>query len=149
MKKRVLYVEDIPQNMLLVKRIMDAMGYELLEAVDGEAGWHAIIRQHPDLILMDLRLPGDISGFELIRKIRRHPELNRIPIVVLTAYGYEEVEEQAIAAGCDGFLTKPADIRQIRTTIDQFLYETPIGEPATSTHELVAQPLATVSYTFI
>lgn len=121
MAKRILYVEDNPRNRLLVRRILEVEGYQLLEAVDGETGWVTATCEQPDLILMDLRLPGAISGFELTRRLKRHPDLWRVPIVALTAYG-EEAEAKAMAAGCDGFLHKPADIAQIRAAIHQFLH---------------------------
>jgi two-component system cell cycle response regulator DivK len=69
---------------------------------------------------MDLRLPGELSGFALTRRIKAHPELNHIPIIALTAYDYEETEAKARAAGCDAFLAKPADIRQIRAALHTF-----------------------------
>jgi two-component system cell cycle response regulator DivK len=123
MRKRILYVEDNPQNMLLVRRILEVTGYELLEAMDGESGWQTAVQEQPDLILMDLRLPGDISGFELTRRLKADPQLRHIPIIALTAY--DTAEELALAAGCDGFLRKPAGIRQIRAVIHQHL-----GTPA-------------------
>ena len=70
MCKRILYVEDNPRNMLLVRRILEAEGHELIEAVDGESGWETAVSQRPDFILMDLRLPGEISGFELTRRLK-------------------------------------------------------------------------------
>jgi two-component system cell cycle response regulator DivK len=74
---------------------------------------------------MDLRLPGTMSGFELTRRLKATPELKHIPIIALTAY--DTAEPLALAAGCDGFLRKPADIRQIRTAIHQHL-GTPTSE---------------------
>ena len=121
MINRILYVEDNRQNMLLVRRILQAEGIILLEAPDGEVGWETAVNEPVDLILMDLRLPGEISGFELTRRLKRHPQTSHIPIVALTAYDNVQAEKKARAAGCDGFLHKPADIRQIRTTIHQFL----------------------------
>jgi two-component system, cell cycle response regulator DivK len=132
MGKRILYVEDNPRNMLLVKRIIEAEGHELLSAVDGEMGWTTAVTHHPDLILMDLRLPGDISGFELTRRLKQHPELRHVPIVALTAYGNEEAETRARAAGCDAFLAKPADIRQIRATLHQFFTPEPAQNGVTA-----------------
>ncbi|MCA9959922.1 MAG: response regulator [Chloroflexota bacterium] len=120
MCKRILYVEDNPRNMLLVQRILEADGHELIQAWDGESGWETAVSTLPDLILMDLRLPGDMSGFELTRRLKANPATAHIPIVVLTAYGSGEAEKLAIDAGCDGFLSKPADIRQIRATLHQF-----------------------------
>jgi two-component system cell cycle response regulator DivK len=133
MCKRILYVEDNPRNMLLVKRILQADGHELLEATNGETGWQTAVTERPDLILMDLRLPGEISGFELTRRIRATPELNHTPIIALTAYDYEETEAKARAAGCDDFLAKPADIRQIRAMLHKF-FEPERSETETAVH---------------
>ena len=129
MSKRILYVEDNPRNMLLVRRILDVAGYTLLAATDGESGWQTAVHKRPDLILMDLRLPGEMSGFELTRRIKASPELQHIPVIALTAY--DTAEKAAIAAGCDDFLRKPADIRQIRAVIHQYL--------GTSAPELVSE----------
>lgn len=120
MCKRILYVEDNPRNMLLVQRILEADGHELIQAWDGETGWETAVSAQPDLILMDLRLPGEISGFELTRRLKQNPATAHIPIVILTAYGTGEAEHLAAEAGSDGFLCKPADIRQIRATLHKF-----------------------------
>ncbi len=128
MKRRILYVEDNPNNMLLIRRILQAEGHDMLEAVDGEEGWKVAVRERPDLIFMDLLMPG-IDGFELTRKIKNTPELSHIPIIILTAYGNPEMERKAKEVNCDGFLYKPADILQIRTTVRQFL-----GTSAPATH---------------
>jgi two-component system cell cycle response regulator DivK len=134
MCKRILYVEDNPRNMLLVRRILEAEGHELLEAADGESGWETAVTHKPDFILMDLRLPGDISGFELTRRIKAHPDLRHIPIVALTAYGNDLAQEKALAAGCADFLTKPADIREIRATLRKFFDPEPLVEQETAVH---------------
>lgn len=120
MKRRILYIEDDPDNMLLVRRIIQTEGHEMLEAFDSESGWNVALRERPDLIFMDLFLPG-MDGFELTRKIKNTPELCLIPVVVLTAYGHPEMESKAKEAGCDGFLNKPAGIRQIQEVLRQFL----------------------------
>jgi CheY-like chemotaxis protein len=119
-KRRILYIEDDPDNMLLVRRIIQTEGHEMLEAFDGESGWNVAMRERPDLIFMDLFLPG-MDGFELTRKIKNTPKLRHIPVVVLTAYGHPEMERKAKEAGCDGFLHKPAGIRQIQEVLRQFL----------------------------
>ena len=128
--KRILYVEDNPNNMLLIRRILQAEGHEMIEAVDGESGWNEAVNKQPDLIFMDLLMPV-INGFELTRRIKATPELSHIPIVVLTAYGSLEMEQKAREVGCDGFLHKPADIRQIQSVIRQFL-----GVPAAMNYSL-------------
>ena len=111
---------------------MEAEGHELLEAVDGESGWETAVSQQPDFILMDLRLPGEMTGFELTRRIKAHPDLAHIPIVALTAYGNDIAEEKALAAGCADFLTKPADIREIRATLRKFFATDPIVKQETA-----------------
>ena len=121
MEQHVLYVEDHPNNRLLVQRIVEAEGFTFLTAVDGETGWETAVRHSPNLILMDLQLPGPLNGIDLTRKIKQHPPLAHIPIIALTAFGNHEVEEAALAAGCIDFLRKPADIRQIRQTIHTYL----------------------------
>ena len=121
MAKQILYVEDHFNNMLLVKRIVEAEGHEFLTAADGETGWSLALQSQPDLIFVDLRLPGEIDGFELLRRLKSEPSLSGIPAVVLTAYGQGDVEVLAVEAGCDGFLHKPADIRQIRSVIREYV----------------------------
>ena len=144
MDKKILYVEDHPQNMRLIGRIVQALGYTFLEATDGESGWKMTLDHQPDLILMDLHLPGNYSGFELTRRIKQHDELKDIPVVALTAL--KDVELDALQAGCDGFLRKPADIRQIRATLQRHLETegTPSEQP-----QAAIQQRASQGYTFI
>lgn len=123
MSKRILYVEDHFNNMLLLKRIVQAEGHDFIAAVDGQTGWELAQTEGPDLIFVDLRLPGEFDGFELIRRLKKSETLHRIPVVVLTAYGHGEAESRARSAGCDDFLHKPADILQVRTVIRRYLGE--------------------------
>ena len=117
MTKTVLYVEDNFNNALLVKRIVQAEGHVFLNATDVEEGWQLALEQLPDLIFVDLRLPGALDGLALMERLKAEPELRNVPAIVLTAYGRTSVIKQAREAGCDGFLHKPADIRQIRAVI--------------------------------
>ncbi len=121
MTKRILYIEDNQANMVLVKRIVEADGYQFFTAGDGPSGWEAVLNVQPDLILMDLMLPGDMSGLDLTRRLKEHPATAEIPIVALTAFGGNEAEEAALAAGCAAFLHKPADIRQVRAVFRHYL----------------------------
>lgn len=121
MNKRILYIEDNSSNMLLVQRILQAMDIDMLQAFDGESGLRLAEREQPDLLMVDINLPGGIDGIEVIRRVRASSLLNGVPIIVLTAHGDEETEKSAIAAGSDAFLHKPADIRQIRAAINQFM----------------------------
>jgi len=119
MAKRILYVEDHFNNMLLVKKIVEAEGHLFLTAVEGEEGWAIAADQQPDLIFVDLRLPGEIDGYELLRRLKADPSLKNTPTIVLTAFGHGDAESRARAAGCDGFLHKPADIQQVQAMIRQ------------------------------
>ena len=121
MTKQILYVEDHFNNMLLVKRIVMSEGHDFLTAADGESGWTLAQERQPDLIFVDLRLPGEIDGFELLRRLKSDPRLKSIPAVVLTAYGLGDAESEAAKAGCDDFLHKPADIRQVRAVIRKYV----------------------------
>lgn len=121
---QILYVEDHPNNVLLIQRIVKAEGHSFLHAIDGESGRIALQANQPDLIFVDLRLPGQMNGYDLIRYIKSTSRLKHIPVVVLTAYGRGDAEQQAEEAGCDAFLHKPADIREIRAVIRRYL-----GEP--------------------
>ena len=138
MMKRILYVEDHFNNMLLLKRIVMAEGHEFVSAVDGEKGWELANAEQPDLIFIDLHLPGEVDGYELLCRLKADDELRRIPAVVLTAYGHGEAEIRAKAVGCDDFLHKPADIRQVRAVIRHY-----VGDPARkslSTPAILARP---------
>lgn len=121
MKKRILYVDDNLPNRLLVKRIVEAEGHTLLEAENAAQGWETAVAEPPDLILMDLYLPGNQDGYDLTRRIKMNPQLSHIPVIAITAHGFSEAEAKALAAGCVGFLHKPADIRQIRDVMNQYL----------------------------
>jgi two-component system cell cycle response regulator DivK len=121
MAKRILYVEDHLNNMLLVKRIVGAEGHQFLSAADGEKGWEMILEENPDLIFVDLRLPGQVDGLDLLHRLKSDPLRKDIPAIVLTAYGRADAKVQAKTAGCNGFLEKPADIRQIRSIIRTYL----------------------------
>ena len=127
MKKRILYVEDNPQNVLLLKRIMEAEGVELFGAHDGETGWEMATTVLPDLILMDLRLSGIISGFELTRRLRLHEDLQHTPILALSAYSNNDAIAAALSAGCNDFLAKPIDIHKVRHVVHEYL-ETPVPQ---------------------
>lgn len=138
MAKLLLYVEDHLNNTLLVKRIVEAEGHEFLTAVDGQSGLQMALDQKPDLIFIDLHLPGGIDGHELLRRLKASPELDCVPAVVLTAYGHDKAIAEAKAAGCDGFLHKPADIQQIQAVIRQYLGS--LTKPRLTTSRSVSRP---------
>ena len=118
--RRVLVVEDNPLNLELVRDILVGAGYDVLEAADGAAGVQIAQLEIPDLVLMDLQLPG-LDGLEATRILRADPALRKTAIVALTAHAMRGEEERARAAGCDGFITKPIRVREFAGLVAAYL----------------------------
>jgi two-component system, cell cycle response regulator DivK len=112
MSKRILIVEDTEDNRQILRDLLTAAGYELLEATDGEEGILMAAQHRPDLILMDIQLPR-IDGYEATRRIKSDSALKHIPIVAVTSYALSGDEEKTQAAGCDGYIAKPFSPRQL------------------------------------
>lgn len=121
-EKTVLIIEDSEFNRRLVEAVLKPHGYRLLSAEDGEAGVALARSEQPDLILMDVLLPG-IDGYEATRRLRADPETNRLVVVALTASASNEEQELALTAGCDGYIPKPIDTRAFPDQIRQFLQD--------------------------
>ena len=119
-KGTILYVEDNPDNRLLVKRILLAEDYSLLEAIDGKDALNVLRTAHPDLILMDINMP-DMDGYTLTAKIKSLPGFERVPILALTANVMRGDKEKTLEAGCDGYIQKPLDIDQLTREIEKFI----------------------------
>ena len=120
MSKRILVVEDHEDNRQIVRDLLSANGYELTDALTGEEGVAFAKRDRPDLILMDIQLPG-IDGYEATRRIKADPELRHIPIIVVTSYALSGDDQKAFAAGCDGYVTKPFSPRLLLAKIREYL----------------------------
>jgi CheY-like chemotaxis protein len=120
MAPEVLVVEDNPANMRLITFLLKARGYEPRGAANAAEALAALEQSRPALILMDLQLPG-MDGYELTRKIKADPAKRDIPIVALTAYAMKGDQEKAIAAGCDGYLTKPIDKAALEQELARFI----------------------------
>jgi len=106
MKGRILYIEDNRQNLYLNSFILEAADYHVLQARSGEEGI-ALVEQHmPDLILLDIQLPG-MDGYEIARRLRKLPGGQKLPIVAVTSLAMVGDKEKAVAAGCDGYIEKP------------------------------------------
>lgn len=116
----ILYIEDNPQNMRLVRKMLKSGGYEILEAPDGVSGLKMAEQQRPDLILMDINLP-DIDGMQITKRIKENPELTHIPIIALTANAMVGDKETFINGGCDGYLAKPVSRRELCSTVASYL----------------------------
>ncbi len=118
--KRILIVDDNPDNLLLTQMLLACEGYSVETAQDAEQAQERLRKVRPDLILMDIQLPG-MDGLELTRRLRRVPEWREVPIVALTAYAMPADEENARAAGCTGYITKPIDTRAFPRIVRGFL----------------------------
>ena len=120
MSKRVLVVEDQEDNRRIIRDLLTSNGYELIEAEDGVEGVAAAAREKPDLILMDIQLPG-LDGYEATRRIKAIPELKKTPVIAVTSYALSGDDKKAFAAGCDGYVTKPFSPRQLLQKIREYL----------------------------
>jgi two-component system cell cycle response regulator DivK len=120
MSKRILVVEDQEDNRRIIRDLLTASGYALIEAVTGEEGVAAAEREKPDLILMDIQLPG-LDGYEATRRIKAIPALKQVPVIAVTSYALSGDDQKAFAAGCDGYVTKPFSPRQLLAKIREYL----------------------------
>lgn len=120
MAKKILYIEDNPENRLLIHRVLEAEGYEVIDAEDGLSGVKKAQAEKPDLILMDIMMPG-LDGREVTTRLRGIPSLEKTPIIALTASVMRGDQERAVAAGCNGYLQKPIDVDRLPDQIEEFL----------------------------
>ncbi|MGO8701030.1 MAG: response regulator [Limisphaerales bacterium] len=118
--QRILVVDDNPINLKLAADLLAFEGYQILSAADGETALALIRRTPPDLILMDLALPG-MDGLSLTRLLKADPATSHIGIVALTAFAMKGDEQKAKEAGCDGYITKPIDTRQLPGVVAEIL----------------------------
>jgi two-component system cell cycle response regulator DivK len=122
MSRRILVVEDQDDNRRIIRDLLSSVGYEMIEALDGESGVRLAASQRPDLILMDIQLPV-LDGYEATRRIRQNPDLDQIPIVAVTSYALSGDDAKAAAAGCNAYVAKPFSPRQLLATIRELLAE--------------------------
>lgn len=122
MSNNVLYIEDNPDNMMLVQRALEARGYRLLKAMNGLDGVATAESQQVDLILLDINLP-DIDGYEVARRLRSSEkrELRSVPIIAVTANALKGDAEKALDAGCDVYMSKPINIRELWARAEAFV----------------------------
>src|SRR5579862_3177435 len=118
--KCVLIVEDNPLNMKLFSAMVAAQGYQVLQATDGARGLYLAHRRHPDLIIMDIQLPG-MSGIEVTHSLKADDDTRDIPIIATTAFALRGDEETIRASGCDGYMAKPIAISQFLEMLEAFI----------------------------
>jgi two-component system, cell cycle response regulator DivK len=122
MGNTILYIEDNPDNMILVQRALESRGYRLLKAVNGVDGISMAEGNMIDLVLLDINLP-DIDGYEVAKRLRRStkPELAYIPIIAVTANALKGDAERALEAGCDVYMSKPINIRELWARVEAYV----------------------------
>jgi two-component system cell cycle response regulator DivK len=118
--RRILVVEDNPLNLKLVRDVLQFAGYDVIEAKSGEEGLRVAQQDPPDLVLMDLQLPG-IDGTETLRRLRQGSLGRDVPVVAVTAFAMAEDRERASLAGFDGFVEKPISVRELPGQVEAFI----------------------------
>jgi CheY-like chemotaxis protein len=118
----VLLVEDTEDNRQMMRRLLEMTGYRVVEAINGKEAVEVASQERPEVILMDLSLPL-IDGLAATRRIRRLPELSKVPIVAVSAHDTADFHSEALAAGCDAYITKPIDFPQLEEIIQRLLLE--------------------------
>lgn len=120
MRKKILVVEDQEDNRRIFRDLLKHGGYEVIEATNGRDGVISAESNHPDLILMDIQLPG-IDGYEATRQIKANPDLKNTPIIVVTSYALSGDDKKAFEAGCDAYVAKPFSPRELLAKVREYL----------------------------
>ncbi|HII81356.1 MAG TPA: response regulator [Methanosarcina sp.] len=118
--KRILVVEDSTVIMELIRFLLTTFGYESKEARDGFEALKIVKENRFDLILLDIQLPG-FDGLDVLKEIKKLPEVNRTPVIALTAHAMEGDEDRFLKAGCSGYISKPIDIGRFQSVLDSFM----------------------------
>ncbi len=119
-KVTILYVEDNSDNRKLVRRVLEAEGYAVAEAKDGQQAMERLLSEQIDLALMDINMP-EVDGYTLTARIKAMPQFAKLPIVAVTANVMRGDRERSLQAGCDGYIQKPIDIDTLSQQIERFL----------------------------
>ena len=120
MSKVILVIEDQEDNRRIMHDLLTSKGYDVIEAVNGFDGVNAAATYRPGLILLDIQLPG-IDGYEVTRRIKANPHINKIPIIVVTSYALSGDDVKAFEAGCDAYVAKPFSPRKLLAKIREYL----------------------------
>ncbi len=120
MTARILVVEDQEDNRRIMNDLLSGAGYDVIEAVTGDEGVAMAESHKPDLILMDIQLPG-LDGLEATRRIKANPALRHIPVIAITSYALSGDEAKALEAGCDAYLSKPISPRAVLAKVREYI----------------------------
>lgn len=118
--KKALVIEDNEDNRVLIARILEKSGYEVLTAVNGQMGYEMAVATEPDFILLDIQLP-DMNGVEVLEKLRENGNTKKIPIIAVTSYAMSGDQARLLAKGCNGYIEKPIDPMRVIQQIEQAL----------------------------
>jgi len=119
-KITIMYVEDNRENRLLVRRVLEAEGFQVMEAESAAQALKALSKHVPNLILMDINMP-EIDGYTLTSRLRKNPKMKGVPIIAMTANVMKGDRERTLEAGCDGYLQKPIDVDLLAYQLRRFL----------------------------
>lgn len=119
-RTKVLLVEDTEDNRFMMRRLLEMSSYEVVEAVNGKEAVDLAKEAEPDIILMDLSLPV-IDGLGATRRIRQLPNMNRVPIIAVSAHDTSDFHNEALAAGCDAYITKPIDFAELEKLVNKLV----------------------------
>jgi CheY-like chemotaxis protein len=125
---KILIIEDTENNRVLLTRRLKPRGYDIITAEDAEKGMLLVEVERPDLVLMDVGLPG-INGWDATRQLKSNPATKHVPVIALTAHAMDGDREKAIAAGCDEYEIKPIDFNRLFEKIDRLLAQRPPDPP--------------------
>ena len=120
MSKKILVVEDTEDNRQILRDLLSAAGYDVIEALDGAEGIAKASEHKPDLILMDIQMPV-MDGYEATRRLKVDPALKAIRVIAVTSYALSGDENKARSAGCDGYVAKPFSPRQLLATVNKII----------------------------
>jgi CheY-like chemotaxis protein len=118
--RTIMIVEDYDDTRILLRRVLERLGYSVLEASNGQEAVDIADREHPDLILMDLDLPI-LDGIAATQRIRKQPEMEKVPIVAVTAYPMSYTHVKAFAKGCNEYMAKPIDMTELERLVTRYL----------------------------
>jgi signal transduction histidine kinase/CheY-like chemotaxis protein len=120
-RAKILHIEDNRENRMLVRAILEAEGFTIIDAEDGLSGIEAAIREEPELILLDVNLPA-VDGYEVVSVIKSFPAFATTPVIAVTAYAMEGDRQRTLVAGCDGYIQKPIDVDAFPRQVQEFLH---------------------------
>jgi two-component system cell cycle response regulator DivK len=120
MAKKVLVVDDNPISRELIHEVLENSDLTVVEAENGEEALNMIVLERPDIVLLDIQLPV-FDGYEVLRRVRSDPRLDKLPVIALTAYAMQQDREKAFAAGFDDYVTKPIDAAALRVRVRKIL----------------------------